>query len=365
MSFVITYIFIFAKITQIATSAPGPAWERLAFTFLLFGVFGVATVETVRGVNSYARRKQMTVELPDVPDKNPPLVLSQPAPVQPNVSKPELKPTPNTAMPTPVPKGPRLRSGPDAYKDLTDQQVAEWAMEEADKINQMADECEQRMRSFAQENRPTTAEVILLTDDFTKCCAQDVRDLRAELLSRLGPPSKSPEEERTWETLTRDRRQGEFLRPHDIQRYAPHLRLLGLKLKRTVVPRKPAIQLHFSEKQVDSEKPDLPFKLITTIETESVISRGYIVVEMEGRFADLDFDLVDKRLVLDMKFIGNTELIEHTRKLQMAEYKGKHQAPSFFTLAISKKPFSPANPLHIVGHSKTPFHVAKVMLFDE
>ena len=66
------------------------------------------------------------------------------------------------------------------------------------------------------------------------------KDLRTEILRRLGPPGKDPNEESAWERL--------FLpynipgRPDDIdpmavKEYAKHLRVFGMKLKRRAVPR--------------------------------------------------------------------------------------------------------------------------------
>lgn len=57
MCFIITSIFIFGKIAHIAITAPDPIWQRMIFTFLLFGLLGIAIIETVRGVNNYAKAK--------------------------------------------------------------------------------------------------------------------------------------------------------------------------------------------------------------------------------------------------------------------------------------------------------------------
>ena len=50
--FMLTAIFLFAKVAALAIDSADPLWHRLAFTFLLFGLIGVGIVETVKGVNA-------------------------------------------------------------------------------------------------------------------------------------------------------------------------------------------------------------------------------------------------------------------------------------------------------------------------
>lgn len=58
--FVITALLIFGKIVNVAVISQDSVPQRLLFTFVLFGVFGVAIVETVRGVNHWKDRKKET-----------------------------------------------------------------------------------------------------------------------------------------------------------------------------------------------------------------------------------------------------------------------------------------------------------------
>ncbi len=93
--FIIASVFVFAKVAQVAITAPDPTWERFVFTFLLFGVLGIGIVESVRGVNRFAERKRQTE-----------LVASS----QPNVtpSKSEAKNLPTSGQPPtekPIPTG--------------------------------------------------------------------------------------------------------------------------------------------------------------------------------------------------------------------------------------------------------------------
>jgi hypothetical protein len=91
--FMLTTIFIFAKITQLVVESHSSTMDRLLFTFVLFGVFGIGIVETIRGINHWAQSKLETksdssIESAKLPPTPP---VSSPAP-QTAVSKPPAKP---------------------------------------------------------------------------------------------------------------------------------------------------------------------------------------------------------------------------------------------------------------------------------
>jgi hypothetical protein len=69
--FVITFLFIFAKIAHVAIVSTDPMLQRLLFTFLLFGILGVGIVETVRGVNKWAAKRGMSAHLVSSENKAP------------------------------------------------------------------------------------------------------------------------------------------------------------------------------------------------------------------------------------------------------------------------------------------------------
>lgn len=56
--FMLVSVFIFAKVAHVAILSPDPPWQRLLFTFLLFGIVGVGIVETVRGVKEWGESKR-------------------------------------------------------------------------------------------------------------------------------------------------------------------------------------------------------------------------------------------------------------------------------------------------------------------
>jgi hypothetical protein len=58
--FVLASLFVFAKIVHVAVVSSDAVTSRVVFTFLLFGVVGVAIVETVKGVEKWKLAKENT-----------------------------------------------------------------------------------------------------------------------------------------------------------------------------------------------------------------------------------------------------------------------------------------------------------------
>ncbi|HTS08517.1 MAG TPA: hypothetical protein VMP68_23320, partial [Candidatus Eisenbacteria bacterium] len=58
MCFVIASLFIFAKFAHVAIISQDSVPQRLLFTFVLFGLLGIGIVETVRGVNKWALKRE-------------------------------------------------------------------------------------------------------------------------------------------------------------------------------------------------------------------------------------------------------------------------------------------------------------------
>jgi hypothetical protein len=75
--FMLVALIIFAKVAHVAIVASDPAWQRLLFTFLLFGVVGVGIVETVRSVNQWSARKRLASETTKPNNGSPATSLSQ------------------------------------------------------------------------------------------------------------------------------------------------------------------------------------------------------------------------------------------------------------------------------------------------
>jgi hypothetical protein len=369
--FVITALFIFAKIIQVAVISQDAAWQRLLFTFLLFGVFGIAIVETVRGVNKWAAKRSKPTQESSQPREaveGTPGVTPKPS-ASPSseahgttdevrAKPPELTrkiPPPRSAPAEPSAKGPtRLGIGPEAYKDIEDGQVGQWAMEEADKIYELAKAVETK----SVQGWSADAVVWFFTNQFNQCCVQDLKELRTEILRRLGPPGKDPDEITAWTALFITSNK---INPMSVTSYAPHLWRLGLRLKRRENPRAKPRPLSFSETNVPPDQRNIPNNIVVTIKTDKELSSGYIVVEFEGRFVRVSCDFVDSKLVLgdmvdrDFRPIDNAELKDYL----------KSHTSSTYALAIGKTPFSPEKPVQVFASGAVPLHVAKVTLFDE
>jgi hypothetical protein len=177
---------------------------RLAITVLCaFGLFFPAwafdrwAIRQLPNPNAVAQQPRVSNEPPRT------VPIPTPEPVKPKVTKAPRKVSPQpqeTAAPkvTTNPIGPRLGTGPDAYKDISDDQLSQWTTEEADKLYDMA----WQHLNVAPIIRKAYEH--WFSADFKSCCAQDVKDLRSELLRRLGPPAKNPAEESTWKMVFRD-----------------------------------------------------------------------------------------------------------------------------------------------------------------
>lgn len=147
-------------------------------------------------------------------------------------SGPALPPPTATPPPKGTPKpiasstpsvGTRLGIGPDAYKDISDKQLAQWAIEEGDKINELIN----------QSNKlalPPELQKLRFTSDFNDCCAQDLKDLRAEILRRLGPPAKDVEEVNTWNVLIANHPDG--INRAAFRAYIPYFQRMAVALRK-------------------------------------------------------------------------------------------------------------------------------------
>jgi len=272
---------------------------------------------------------------------------------------PHPKPPRTTSAPPAI--GPRLGIGPEAYKDVPDEQVGQWAIEEADKIEEMASTYISRSTDAAT----LKAQIWFFSNDFKSCCAQDVKDLRTEILRRLGPPAKDPNENQAWKTLFRELwlppgvqapPQLVDIDPMDVKRYAPYLGHLGLKLKRRNIPRAAPSALHFSVQRIPAEKPEFPYRILVTIDTSKEIGFGYVVVQFEGPLAGVGCDFRDSKLVFRADQVENKDL---------AKILETNMGPRVYALQVGKTPFTPETPIHVVAFGKEQVRVAAVTFFDE
>lgn len=265
--------------------------------------------------------------------------------------------------PSPTPKGPRLGTGPDAYKDLTDEQVGQWAIEEADKIEKLATRAMDSYRGMSPR-----VQVWRFTQEFNDCCAQDVKDLRSELFRRLGPPAKEPDEALAWTVLFLETKYpvikqiqpNRGISPMVVKHYAPYLRRLGLQLKRRAIPRPEPRQLHFSQavlRATPDPNPNISemLDIVVTIHTKEPIESAYIAVEFKGQLVRASTDLVDSTFALPNEPIANREFMEY-----MKGRMGKSYA-----LRIGKTPITFQRPMRVFASGYNGFRASRATLFEE
>jgi pimeloyl-ACP methyl ester carboxylesterase len=235
----------------------------------------------------------------------------------PRTQIPATEPAPQPS-PSPTPSKsnePRLGVGPDAYKDLSAAQVGQWAMDEADKIEEMAAHAYDRLGY----NRGDASR-FFFKNDYNDCCAQDVKELRSEILRRLGPPGKDSEEIMRWNELSPAQplpaQFGDPATPIAVAQYAPYLRRLGLKLKRTEVPRAAPLALLFTVQQTPLEAGYS--KHLVTINTNKELASGFIAVQYDATPSRIVCDLQGSQLALSSKdrdTISNPLVIELLKQI--------------------------------------------------
>jgi len=312
------------------------------------------------------------------PPVNKELPIAPPVPT-PKQSKPKATKPPHKALGTqpqeptapkvtPNPISPRLGTGPDAYKDISDEQVGQWAIEGADKIEQMAKQHINAFLSGPQKAIFFKAQVGFFSNDFKACCAQDVKDLRGEILRRLGPPAKDVKEEQALKRVFREMDlppgvpippQFSDVDPFGVKEYAPYLRRLGTKLKQRNVPKLGPLPLHFSEARRDAEIPEFPYEIVVTIETTRELVSGYILVKFNGFHNRALCDLEGSR------FISESDEINEIGNDELSTLLAKENQVLLRILKIGKIPFLPSKPMHVTAYAKQTFHVSSVTFFDE
>jgi hypothetical protein len=160
---------------------------------------------------------------------------------------------------------------------------------------------------------------------FIDCCALDVQELRTEILRRLGPPAKDPEEIAAWTMLfpkTKYQDERDNINSMTVVGYALYLRRLGLQIKRRQIPRAAPKSLHFSEVEASPDASKLSYSKIITIGTEEAVSEGYIVVEFDVRPVKESCDFIDSKLIYGngSDNIDNKDLREYVGKLEPPKY---------------------------------------------
>jgi len=330
---------------------------RTAITFIIIGVIlgGCSGWLLWWSVRRGQTESQIAASFPrSAPSKEP----IERTPTAAEIAEEVAKKLPSAANPKPLPPPPtRIGTGPEAYKDVSDEVVGQWAIEEADKIEELAT---RTMDSY--KGMSASALSWRFTNDFNDCCSQDVKDLRAEILRRLGPSAKDADEISAWTGLFPEIKYPEierFGRKMDInpmmaKHYAPYLRRLGLRLKRRAAPRSAPLKLQFHEQQLPPEKPEYS-RIVVDIKTDKVLSAGYIAVQFSGLPYSVGTDFKDSKLPLNSRDSVDNPLVTELLKEPTTSY----------VLQIGKTPFVPGKRIHVELRSASPIRVIAVTYFEE
>lgn len=248
----------------------------------------------------------------------------------------------------------RIGTGPEPFKDVDDEQLAEWGIEEADKIEKLAND------TIRQNSVSPRAINWRFTQDFNRCCADDLKNLRSEILERLGPPGKDPDEIMWWEMLFPPSN-SPFTRATQDEvslmtatEYAGHLRRLARSLKRKASPLKAPKLLSFVQ-QVQPPDDKFAFNLVVAITTDKAIRDGVIVVEFDAPYASGSTDFVGSKLLSGKT--DNDELNLYLERL-MKEQKG------YYAIQIGSNPFMPDRAVRVFASGSKPVHAVHAVLFD-
>lgn len=358
---------------------------RLIAGFTIFLILTMPELLLVRWVRGYVTRSvsipqagspaqtpRVTTEseIKPVPEKRPAQVPPVKTIKPPNLSlqKPKrtIEASPSKVPPTQV--SPRIGAGPDAYEGRSDAEVGQLGIDEAENIKKMASSYIRRFQDFKEPN-PL---IFIFSKDFKDCCAQGLRGLRAEILRRLGPPGDNPEEKKHWESVFMDDRlekewpsnvplptQLTEIWPMSVIAYAPYLRELGIKLKRRAIPFAPPLRLHFLVQTLPLLDPKFAVTTVATIQPQSTISRGYILIEFIGEWATMGSDLKDITPIIT----GGD--VEESENIPLIHYMTTLKSGSFYALKIGALPITPDSPLHFVVSGAKPVTITKVIWFDD
>ena len=259
-----------------------------------------------------------------------------------------------------LPDSPRLGTGPDAYSKITDEQIGNWAIAEADKIDQMAN-----YAMTPNPGWPTNPhhQSLRFSNDLKACCMEDLRQLRAELLRRLGPPAKDPDEISAWTALFPELKHPAmdddvysslvFAKP-----YTRYLRRFGLQLLHRATPRTPLLALKFSQVQTVSEPQGgslMRYSVVVTVSVPHELKIGYIVSEFDQEVGSLSSDLQGSSVL----FGPDANLVDNNELSRLA------QSQKHYILELgSTASLTPATPFHVLASSIYPIHGLRVTWFD-
>jgi hypothetical protein len=257
-----------------------------------------------------------------------------------------------------TPSYPRLTSGPEAYKNLTPQQVADWALAESDVLADLTSKYQQRAKT--RDNGTTLMTVQhFFQEEFEKCCWPALRDIRSEVLARLGPAGIDADEHEMWDRSFPDQDKFYFFQQLDmneVERYAPLLRRIAIDLERTYVPRPAPRELRSTESIMPSGDKNFPYKTVAVVTTGVERKHGYVVTFFsEG-------PMMAECNVGRSHIMAYGVEVAHNRDL--STIVDDLSTPKC-VVWIGSIAFSPKAPMRVVLVGKNPIHVARAQYIPE
>lgn len=335
---------------------------------LCFAALGMIYWVTINRIYDLASVEDEPKAIAQLPQATNTTLTTTPAPTRERdvAHKAPIYEPPPKAPTAETPKiSPRLGTGPDAYKDIPDLQLVQWAMEESVQVEQMANSTLEEMETIPSLSR---VDRIRFNQDFKDCCVQDIKGLRAEILRRLGPLGRDLDEISRWTLLFPDTKYEAVasagwpppISPFDVRDYAPYLRKLALRLKRQSIPRAAPRNLDFKEELMQGDTA-LPFVNVVTIHISTKIDSGYLVLECKTLFARAGTDFAGSTPLPDLRLIDNQQFKDYYKELRVNSAQR-----GFYELRIGTVPMTPDRPIHVVLRSLDGYaRVDKVTLFDE
>jgi hypothetical protein len=242
------------------------------------------------------------------------------------------------------------------YKSVSDANLAQIVIEEADRMDEMTKDAMNKMQASSSPDSVR----LFFEADFRDCCLNQVEYLRAELMKRLGPSAYDTPEMSAFNghdglTEMEKNPSGSIA---TVLEYVPHFRRLGIRLKRKATPLAAPRALSYSETRVASDNSRGPYKIVVTINTNLDLIAGYIIVKFAGRYTSMGCDMADAKMIVGSRdVIDNPEvdnlLLEWTLTTPIYAFK------------IGKTPFLSSRPIHVVADAPEELHAVKVVFVDE
>ncbi|HZR31651.1 MAG TPA: carboxypeptidase-like regulatory domain-containing protein [Terriglobales bacterium] len=247
------------------------------------------------------------------------------------------------------------------FPNSIDLQVAEWMIQETKKINDKEHECQYTRRRELDAGASGEGAKFSFWSEIRECCAAETQKLHDSILNRL-PSAKEGEGEFSYEQhFKRNLRPDQTPSECGVALWVTeYLERMGKKLKLQVAPRPDPKELRFSEGQVPANDKGLSYAMVATIQTDTRLPPGYIVVELDTMedLASTGCDLCEREpFIPNNRDPDNTELTEYIAQLSQRRVLG-----GVWKL---QKSFTPDNPFHFGAEGSKPVHVKKVMFFAE